>query len=113
MKSFEIVNALVKVQNEKIRKNYQINAKAYDILRQYCDYIDVSAEDFEAVGIDAEINDDFSISIAMLCPMVSTDSKRHPFVQLLSRALTIQFRFVNDSCVKIIMRFPTLWDARK
>lgn len=115
MKTFDVVSAVIEGKDAVIGDNYALDAEAVDILREYCDVVDVIMSDNDGNELTAEVCDDtnhISIAIELSDLTYETKYKSRSYIDLMERAIKIKFSSVNAERVRMTLVFPSVWKQR-
>lgn len=109
-KCLDAVMAQISGADRNIPPYMVVDQDKLRILEQYCRAFDDMAEDFDAYTCTASVDPElFTIMIRFESGEFVTRNTRHPFCQLLKRAVSMQLRLVNADTVGVEFEFPSVW----
>lgn len=110
-KCYTVLEPVIEETSSRFGALWKKNDKNVEILKQYCDAIDGFMEEFEAVGMSAEVcEEDLTIHITMECEDMVMDKKTHMFYQIMMRALSVKFSVSEDNNLNVEFVFPSVWE---
>ena len=109
VKCFDVVSSVVDEATKRF--SLKVNEENYDILQQYCEYIDCLAEEFYGESFDVEVDEiKMTIAIRMECTSMLIKTKEHEYYSLAEQALSVGFSVTEDGNVCIEFVFPSVWE---
>ena len=114
MDTFDITEAVVSAKNEEIKRDYIIDYEKVDILREYCEVIDVIMKDQNAYEVTANIRDDNCVIIAFksLDFIYEKGFKSPVYLDLIERAVSMNFTHCDGDHIRTEFVFPSVWTKR-
>lgn len=109
IKCFDIVSMVTDEASARFAPLFKEDPERKDILREYCEALDVVAEECSADSIEAEVHEiEMTIAIRIESADI-TVSKNHIFYELVDRALSVRyFNSGNDSVITEFI-YPSIW----
>jgi len=112
IKCYDIVREILDEAAIQFGPQY-VEVKEYsDILRQYCEKIDIIADEFDAVSYDVDVDEfEKTISITIETVDLSLDNPNHLFYKIASKSLSVRFSYGDDGYLATTFVFPSVWEA--
>lgn len=112
MKTFDVVDAVIQAHSDNLDMSYKLNQRALEILRKYCDVIDVFVSNHDGRSIEADVIDGnlISISVELFDLIYERKFKPESYIALIERAIKVSFTNVDGEYTKATFIFPTVWD---
>ncbi|MBR5014295.1 MAG: hypothetical protein IKY16_06785 [Bacteroidales bacterium] len=106
---FDTVSMVVEEATERI-KPLKLQEDRLEILKEYCEAIDVLIQEHDATAIDAEIDENtHHVHIAMLVPEFVLKGKQSEFFRLIQCTDSFGFSVDEDGDLIVKFTFPSLW----
>lgn len=115
MNVFDIVNACILGYTEEIGDNYEINSEKLDILREYCDTLDmfISNHDGKSATVDVIPESNYiSIELDLFDFIYEKKFKSPAYLDLLERAISVVFTNKGEDRIGVEFIFPSVWDKK-
>lgn len=110
VKCFKAVSEVLEEATRQFSPLWEIDEEKYDILKQYCDAIDLLASEFDGESFEAEVdNIEMTISIRLECSDMTIKSKAHKYYDLTQRALSFGFSATKKGNLVVEFVFPSVW----
>lgn len=115
MKTFDVVSDVISTSKDLIGDEYIVDKERLDILKEYCDVIDVfiSNHDGTAISVNIISGNKISITVDLFDFMYEKGFKPKSYLDLIERAISV--RFINKSkgsdveCMGVEFVFPSIW----
>lgn len=113
MKTFDIVNAVVRAKADDLAETHKVNEESLDILREYCGVIDNIVEECFGDQITADIVTDSNlvfIEIVLASFVYETKFKPRAYLSLIEQAIRVDFDRVEPDNISMKFILPTVFD---
>lgn len=112
IKCYDVVGMIVDEATRQFSPFWIENSEKRDILKQYCEALDLIGDECDADSFEVEVDDiNMTISIKVITPEIIIENKNHVFYSLMKRAIKVEFSHdseTEDACVEFV--FPSIWD---
>lgn len=115
MKMFDVVSAVIDGRHTDLQERFHINEEYLDILREYCDIIDVMISNHDGSEITADIleeNNNISITVELSDFTYETKFKPRSYLDLMERAVSMKFTNRGSERLGVEFVFPSVWEAK-
>lgn len=119
MKTFDVVSDVVSAGEDLIGDEYIVDKERFDILKEYCEIIDVFISNHDGTAISANIisGNKISITIDLFDFMYEKGFKPKSYLDLIERAISVTFtnksKGSDIECIGVEFVFPSIWVAKK
>jgi hypothetical protein len=97
--------------NNRFAPLWKLDNEKHDILKQYCEYMDVLSKDFNGISFDVEIDEiQMNIKIILECPDIIIEQPTHYFYEVTKRTVKFGFSVSEDGNLNISFVFPSIWE---
>lgn len=111
VKCFDVVTMVVEDASEEFRPIWRINNERLEILKSYCDIIDMMSDEFDGESFEVEVDEiTMEVIISLECAEVIIESASHPFYEIIKRTVRYGFGVSEEGNLLINFTFPSLWD---
>lgn len=111
LKCFDIATMVVDEATKQFSPLWKINDKNVDILKQYCEAIDLLSNEYNGTAINVFVDEvNMTVDITLTCEDLTIENKSHIFYQLAERAISVGFSTSDDGELEIKFVFPSLWE---
>lgn len=111
IKCFDVMSMVIDEANDRFAPLWKVNNEKYDILKQYCEYIDKLANDFDGLSFDVEVDEiQMIIKITLECLDIVIEEPTHYFYELAKRTNEFRFSVSEDGNLNISFVFPSIWE---
>lgn len=111
LKCFDIATMVVDEATKQFSPLWKINDKNADILKQYCEAIDLLSNEYNGTAINVFVDEvNMTVDITLTCGDLTIENKSHIFYQLAERAISVGFSTSEDGELEIKFVFPSLWE---
>ena len=101
VKCFDVVKMVTDEATSQFAPVWRESKERIDILKQYCQFLDKIADEFNGVSFDVEVDDmTMTIAITLECDEIVITEKNHPYYSLAQRAISFGFS-VSDELMSI------------
>ena len=110
IKCFSIAEEIINEATERFGSSFKVNNEKLSIFKEYCEAIDLIAEEFDGTSIEVEVDEITSeISITLESEEIIIESESHILCELLKRTVRYGFSASEDGNLLTKLVFPTLW----
>ena len=111
IKCAEIVSGVVKDATVGFSSAYTLVNERFDILKQYCDFIDLIFDETDGLGFEVSI-DNFSkeICIKIIARDIFIEMRKEDLIELSKRANSMEFSREDDDMIGMSFVFPSMWE---
>lgn len=115
MDTFDIAEAVLSAKSEEIKSDFLVNYDKLDILREYCEAIDIFVENHDGDSVAVSVTDDMKVSISINIEDFVYESRFKPpvYLDLMERADSIKFTNLGDERLGVEFIFPSIWESKK
>lgn len=111
IKCFDIVDSVVQEACDRFKPAFKLKIDDYNILRQYCDALDIVKGQFDTEYIDVSVDEiHMTISISIGVPEFTIENSDDLLYKLIYQSLTTKFSVDDEGLIKITLVFPSLWE---
>lgn len=113
IKTFDIVNTVVRSKADDLAETHKINEENLVILMEYCGIIDNIVEECFGDQITADIVTDSNwvfIEIVLASFVYESKFKPRAYLSLIERSISIDFDSVSPDKISMKFIFPTVFD---
>lgn len=111
VKCFDVVSGVVNEAAEDFAPLWVIDEEKYDILGEYCEYIDGLADEFKGIAYEVYVDRmEKTVKITLECGDITVESPQHPFNALAERAVRLEFGRSADGNLLVSFVFPSVWN---
>lgn len=111
IRCFDVVSMVTDEATSQFAPLWKANNEKIEILKQYCEVIDLLAEEFGGESFDVEVDDiAMTITIQMECQDMTLESQRHKYYSLAQRAISFGFSVTDEGLLNVKFVFPSIWD---
>lgn len=108
---FDAVKMVVEEADRQFGVRWRINKKYYDILKQYCEFIDVLTKEHNGVAYEVEVDDiEMTISIGIECAELMVSKSINLLCELAKRTVSFGFTPSDDGNILVKFIFPSIWE---
>ena len=109
---YEAAELVLDEATGRFAPQFSENKEYKRIFRQYCDALDMLAEEFNGVAFDIEVDEiSMEITVTLSCGEFVLESARHRFYQLAARAERMSFRAGEEpDTLELAFTFPPIWE---
>ena len=107
---WNVVNAVVMDVTDQLVMTHKLDNRLYGYLKSWCLVFDKFAEEFEGQSFSAEVmTADLSVTVSMVCPMITIYEGDHPLVSLIENIISLTFEPVDEEYLRAKFVFPSIW----
>ncbi len=111
IKCFDVVKDVAEEATKQFSPDIVLVPERLDILREYCEAIDVVAAATDAESFEAEVDEEkLNFIISIECAAFQIESPLSPFYELIERAVSFGFFANEDGNTVAYFEFPRLWE---
>lgn len=111
IKCFDVVKPIVEEATDQFGSLWKINEDYYNILKQYCEAMDIIAKEHEGEAFDVEIDDVLmTIAIGIECIDFTVEDKNDLYYELVKRAISFGFEHISGDSILVKFTFPSIWE---
>ena len=111
IKCFDIVDSVIQEADDQFGVLFKINTEKYDILKQYCDIIDLINKEFDVEYIHVSVDEiQMTITVSIGCCDITIESNDHVIYELFKRAVSLEFSVDDDGLLRTSFTFPSIWE---
>ena len=113
IKCFDVAEMVIDEANKQFAHLFKVNEDHYEILKHYCEYIDLLAKEHNGAGYEVEVDDiEMTVSIGIQCSELMVSERINLLCELAKR--TVSFGFTNSDDGKFLVKFifPSIWERK-
>lgn len=111
IKCFDVVEMVTTEATKQFGRLFAESDKKKKQLKEYCEKVDVIAEQFGGVSYEAEVDDEtMDITVSLVCVEFETDKSSTAFYGLMQDAKKVTFKPCGDSEIQIDFIFNGIWN---
>ena len=107
---FEAAKMVIDEADNQFGGNWKINEEHYDILKHYCDYIDILAKEQGGEAYEIEVDDTtMTVSIGIECTEFMIHENINLLCELVKRSVSFGFTASEEGKILVKFTFPSIW----
>lgn len=111
IKCFDAASMVIEDATERFKPLWCIDDEKLNVLKQYCDAIDLLSKEFDGESFEIEVDEiTMEISIALECGEIVIESDNHILYDLAKRAVKYGFSPSTKDTLLIKFIFPSIWN---
>lgn len=110
-KTFDVVSTVIEEANKRFAPIWEPDKEKTDILKQYCEAIDILIKEFDGQSLDVEVDEEkMLICIKLECSEITIEGKEHRYYDLIQRSVSFGFSGTNNDTMILELVFPSIWN---
>lgn len=110
-KTFDVVSTVIEEANKRFAPIWEPDKEKTDILKQYCEAIDILIKEFDGQSLDVEVDEEkMLICIKLECSEITIERKEHRCYDLIQRSVSFGFSGTNNDTMILELVFPSIWN---
>lgn len=111
VKCFDTASMVIDDATERFGPMWKINGERLDVLKQYCDAIDLLSEEFGGKSFEIEVDEiTMEITITLECDEIVIESPEHLLYELAKRTVRYGFSVSEEGNLLVKFVFQNLWE---
>ena len=111
IKCIDVAEMVTTEATKQFGRLFAENDEKKQQMREYCEKVDVIAEQFGGVSYEAEVDDEtINIIISLVCGEFETDKSSTTFYELMQAAKKVSFKACNNGNIQINFIFNGIWN---